>query len=644
MGGEADRGARVPTIVIVDDASEVRLLVRTRLRLSGKLEVVGEGATGAEAVAAAGEHRPDLMLLDVSMPGMDGLEALPLVREASPHTRVVMYSGFSEQGLAARALELGAAVFLEKSSSLTTLADELVAVLGTSPEPRPAGAQAPEPEVDDSPEDTVLREHLERFREVFDDAAIGMATITLAGRVVRANGALAALVERPAAQLVGTPYAALAGASAGRVATALDDILAGREQVVQVEHQVATATGRRLVLATLAPVLDRERRPLYVFLQVQDVTAQRAAEERLRQSEARFRLLVENVDDYAIFMLDPDGRIASWNPGAQRINGYAEDEVVGRHFRMFYPAEVQEIRHPEHELEMALSEGHYEEEGWRLRKDGSRFWASVVITAVHDHDGELVGFAKITRDTTERREMLDALAGANARLQQAAEDQAHFLAVTAHELRTPVGVLAGTAETLREHWAALDDQDRGELLDGMGSSATRLRRLLTDLLTASRLQASGLDLELGTVDVTELVEVAVATARRVHPEAEISVDAEPGLLVEGDADRLAQAVDNLIGNALRHGRPPARVETRRVDDTVEIRVSDSGDGVPEDMQARLFDRFATGRSRGGTGLGLYIVRQLARAHDGDAAYRPPAAGDSGSGQFVVSLPLGARNP
>lgn len=643
-GGEGGRGPGIPTIVIVDDASEVRLLVRTRLRLSGKLEVVGEGATGAEAVEAAREHRPDLLLLDVSMPGMDGLEALPRVLEASPHTRVVMYSGFSEQGLAHRALELGAAVFLEKSSSLATLADELVAVLGTAPAPLPVDEQLPEPELDDSPEDAVLREHLERFREIFDDAAIGMATITLAGRVVRANGALAALVERSADQLVGTPYAGLTGASADRVGAALDDILAGRAQVVQVEHEVATPTGRRLVLATLAPVLDSGRRPLYLFLQVQDVTAQRAAEERLRQSEARFRLLVENVEDYAIFMLDPDGRIASWNPGAQRIKGYAEDEVVGQHFRMFYPPDVQETGHPEREIEVALSEGHYEEEGWRVRKDGSRFWASVVLTAVHDHDGELVGFAKITRDTTERREMLDALAGANARLQQAAEDQAHFLAVTAHELRTPVGVLAGTAETLREHWAALDDQDRDELLDGMGSSATRLRRLLADLLTASRLQASGLELEVGTVDVTELVEVAVATARRVHPEAEITVDAEPGLVVAGDVDRLAQAVDNLIGNALRHGRPPAHVETRRVGETVEVRVSDSGDGVPEDMQARLFDRFATGRSRGGTGLGLYIVRQLARAHDGDAAYRPPAVGDSGSGHFVVSLPLGPPNP
>ncbi len=632
-GGEGSREPALPTIAIVDDAAEVRTLVRTRLRTSGKLRVVGEAENGAEAIEVAREHEPDLMLLDVSMPVMDGLETLPRVLEVSPRTRVVMYSGFQEQGLAHRAVELGASVFLEKSGSLDTLADELVAVLSA-----PVPPVAPEAEPDEHEEDAdlaVLREHLERFREVFDDAAIGMATVTLAGQIVRANGALGELLGRPIEALVGAAYAEFAGDATGRLATVLQEILDRTSRVVQVEHEVAGAPGRR-VLATLAPVLDSGGRPLYLFLQVQDVTAQRAAEEELRQSEARFRLLVENVQDYAIFMLDPDGRIASWNPGAQRIKGYREDEIVGRHFRTFYPPELQEARHPEHELELAIRDGHYEEEGWRVRKDGTRFWANVLITAIHDADGRHVGFAKITRDNSERQEML-------AQLQRAAEDQAHFLAVTAHELRTPVGVLAGTAETLRDHWAQLDDVEREELLDGMASSATRLRRLLADLLTASRLQSSALDLSLERVDVHAMAETAVATAQRIHPDAEIVLTGEPGLVVDGDADRLAQALDNLVNNALRHGSPPVTVDVRRVGETVELSVSDSGAGVPEEMRERLFDRFATGRSRGGTGLGLYIVRQLARSHDGEASYRPPLPGEPGSGRFVVSLPLAARN-
>ncbi len=642
-GGTADREPARPTIAIIDDAAEVRLLVRTRLRMSRKLEVVAEGGNGAEAVEIAREHRPALMLLDVSMPVLDGLAALPQVLEVSPGTRVVMYSGFQEQGLAHRAVELGASVFLEKSSSLDTLADELVAVLSAPAQP----TQETPAEDDDEAEEAdraVLREHRERFREVFDDAAIGMATVTLAGRVVRANAALGAILGRSPAELVGMAYAELADGDAAKVDVALADILERDSRVVQIEHDVDVPAGRRRALATLAPVLDSADRPLYLFLQVQDVTAQRGAEEQLRRTEAWARLLVENVEEYAIFMLSPEGLVQTWNAGAERINGYREDEILGRHFRTFYPAEVQESRHPEHELEIALREGHYEEEGWRIRKDGSSFWANVLITAVHDHDGRLVGFAKVTRDNTERREMVEALAAANTQLQQAADDQAHFLAVTAHELRTPVGVLAGTAETLRQHWAALEDDERAELLDGMASSATRLRRLLTDLLTASRLQSSALELSLDDVDTAELVEVAVATARRLHPDAEIVVDAEPGLCVRGDADRLAQAVDNLVGNALRHGVPPVHVRSHRVGDTVEIAVSDAGSGVPEDMRERLFERFATGRTRGGTGLGLYIVRQLARSHGGDAAYLPPAPDRPGSGLFVVSLPLAPATP
>src|SRR5262249_6637677 len=153
-------------------------------------------------------------------------------------------------------------------------------------------------------------------------------------------------------------------------------------------------------------VRDGRGRPLYLFLQCQDVTAQRRAEEQLRQSEDRFRLLVEAVQDYAIFMLDPEGYVISWNAGAQRIKGYSSDEIIGRHFRVFYPDQARAIKHPEYELEVARTRGQYMEEGWRIRKDGSRFWASVVITAVHDQSGRLIGYAKVTRDMSEHRQVL----------------------------------------------------------------------------------------------------------------------------------------------------------------------------------------------------------------------------------------------
>jgi PAS domain S-box-containing protein len=611
--------------VIVDDSPDVRTLVRAQIRLSGLLEVIGEGISGLDAVALAERHGPDVLLLDVSMPVMDGLAALPRIREVAPKTRVVMYSGFDEAGLAARAQELGASGYVSKSAPFDVLLAALVE--------RPGATDRPELADDESTaararSDSVLAEHLERFREVFEDAAIGMATMTLAGRIVRANRSLEQLLGLPVEELVGV---ALAGLAEER--EAVDDALlsldAG-EPVVQVEHRMRIP-GDRVFRSTLSQVTDARGRPLYIFLQVQDVTRQTAAEAELRRTEARFRLLVEAVQDYAIFMLDPSGHISSWNAGAQRSNGYAAHEIIGQHFRVFYPPEQQERKHPEFELEEAIKHGKYEEEGWRIRKGGERFWANVTITAVRDPDGELVGFAKVTRDTTERRQMVERLEEANRRLAEVAEQQAEFFAVTAHELRTPVGVLSGATTTLAEHFDDLDAEDREEIAQAVARSSVQLRRLLDDLLTASRVQANRLELRPVDLDLGDHLEQAVGTIRRSGEGGYIDLRADRGLRVRADPVRLTQMLDNLVMNALRHGRPPVTVTAAHGAGRVEIAVRDAGEGVSEELQPRLFERFATG-SRHGTGLGLFLVRELARAHGGEATYRP------GDGAFVVSLP------
>jgi PAS domain S-box-containing protein len=634
------------SIVLVDDAADVRGLVRTRLRIDGRFTIVGEGRTGAEAVALCAEHQPDVVLLDVSMPEMDGLEALSRIRETAPRTRVVMYTGFDETGLAERARELGAAALIEKSVSMATLADQLLAIRADQESITRTGSP-PVALTTEEQESTVLNEHLERFREVFEEAAIGMATMTLTGRVVRANKALGQLVGQPHHVLVGLPYADLAPEPDRDVIAAA--LHRAQDDVLQFEHGVIAGDAKRRLLATAAPVRDARGRPLYLFLQGQDVTAQRHAEEELRQAEQRFRLLVEAVQDYAIFMLDPDGSVVSWNRGAQRIKGYRRNEIVGKHFRIFYPQEQQDIRHPENELELAREHGAYEEEGWRIRKDGSRFWASVVITAVYDQDGKHVGFAKVTRDMTERRQMLldaesnaTALASANTDLESAntqlareVADRAQFLAVTAHELRSPIGVLAGSAQLLIDHLDELTAEDREELSASVTASAERLQRLLRDLLTAARLEAGAVRTELNDVDVTDLLTRAVRSARASHPDAEINLELPTGAWLRGDSGQLAQAVDNLIGNAVRHGAPPVTVSAAVRGDRIEIRVSDAGAGVSPEIRERLFQRFASGTPRSGTGLGLFIVRELARAHGGDVRYE--VDGD-GHPTFVLDLP------
>jgi PAS domain S-box-containing protein len=619
--------------------------------------VVGEAADGHEAIELARARTPDLMLLDVSMPGMDGLEALPHIHEVSPDTAVVMFSGFEEKGLAEHAHDLGAAAFFEKSVSLDQLVERLLEVTGKrSGQSETTGAEVADGLIPEGSE--VLDEHLERFREVFDAAAIGMAMMTLAGRLVRVNRTLASLVRRAEDELVGEQYLeVVADESHESIEAILVDIRNGPVDVAHLEHDIAAPGPRRRVRATFAPVRDSEGRALYLFMQLQDVTAEQMAMEELRRSEERFRLLVDAVEDYAIFMLDPGGHIVSWNAGAQRSKFYKAEEIIGQHFRVFYPPDKQEGKHPEFELGVALREGHYEEEGWRIRKDGSRFWANVLITAVFNAEGTHVGFAKVTRDTTERRRLeqereaaVKALAQANSemeslneRLQRSADDQAQFLAVTAHELRTPIGLLAGSAEMLSRHSEELTDEERKELLDSIGSGASRLRRLVGDLLTASRLQRSVLDLHAESVTVKDVVARALSTARASFPGTEVVVHGgEEDVTVETDRDRLAQMLENLFLNALRHGRSPVTVVLSQDEHDVKIHVTDSGRGVPENLRSRLFQRFATGPARGGTGLGLYIVRQLAQAQGGEATYEPPTP-ERPAGSFVLSLPR-ARVP
>ena len=633
------------TVVLIDDSSEVRSLVRTRLELSGRFEVVGEGGDGADAIGLAFRHEPDLLLLDTSMPTMDGLEALPAVLTLSPDTRVVMFTGFEEQGLATAARELGAADFIEKSIRMNELPDRLLGVLGlpSTAERSPAptargrlrvvgsdGAVPPGPGVaEEVPEDqAVLDEHLERFREVFERAAIGMATLTLNGSIVRANRAMAHLMGAEAADLVGVDYGRLTEGEGEALDAALESISRTGTSMVVLEHRLPGQPDRT-ARVTLAPVRDSKDQPLYVFAQVQDISAQRHAEDALLLSEERFRMLVTAVRDYAIYMLDPEGNVASWNIGAQRIKGYPADEIIGQNFRVFYPAEEQKVGHPEHNLALALRDGAFSEEGWRVRRDGTRFWASVVITPMHDEEGRHIGFAKVTRDQTEARRFAEER-------QAAVAQQTHLLAVTAHELRSPAAVIEGSSSLLQEQWERLGDSERSQLLSAIDTSAHRLQRLVSDLAAASRLQDDALVLRPSDVSLEDLVTTSVERTRAANNGAVIEVSVDADVTIFADGGRLAQALDNLLDNAIRHGRAPISITGRGTDDGVEITVSDEGPGVPEELAPELFDRFAVGGTTGGTGLGLYLVREIARGHGGDAIYRPRDGAQPS--MFVLTVP------
>jgi len=395
-----------------------------------------------------------------------------------------------------------------------------------------------------------------------------------------------------------------------------------------------------------------------------------------------YRMLVETVQDYAIFALDATGHIVSWNPGAQRFKGYTASEIIGKHFSVFYPAEDLAANKPANELEIAARDGRLEDEGWRIRKDGTRFWANVVITALRSSDGELIGFAKVTRDLTQRRAAeLEALANARQiaaeeALRRAAESRSdeltellertrtqaeeldrrrkeadvanrtkgEFLAAMSHELRTPLNAIAGYVELLMLGV-------RGPLNEEQTADLTRIRRsqqhllsLINHILNFSRLEAGHVTFQAEPVSLRTIMEGA---ATMVIPQAnakQITFEQEPcppDVIALADGPKVEQVLINLLSNAVKFtplgGRVSMRCEATR--DCVMVHVADTGVGIPSDRLDDIFEPFVQldrsfDNPREGAGLGLAISRDLARGMQGDLSVRSEVGIGS---TFTVSL-------
>ncbi|HJU21269.1 MAG TPA: ATP-binding protein, partial [Casimicrobiaceae bacterium] len=369
---------------------------------------------------------------------------------------------------------------------------------------------------------------------------------------------------------------------------------------------------------------------------------------------------VQSVVDYAIFMLDANGHIVTWNAGAARINGYTADEIIGRHFSVFYPKDALESGWPEHELQIATAEGEYREEGWRVRKDGTRFWAHVTITALRDGSGRLRGFAKLTRDLSERKrsesmqeygamreQMLEAERAARIEAQRTARMRDEFLATLSHELRTPLNAILGWTQILS---MATRGHDERELRRGLGVIERNARaqvELIDDLLDLSRILAGQLRLDVQRVALADVIGNAIES---VQPAAEAKgvrvesiLDTRRGV-VSGDAGRLQQVIWNILSNAIKFTPKGGKVQVllEQVDSHIEITVADTGIGISADFLPYVFGRFSqkdstAARSYGGLGLGLAISKQLVELHGG--SIHAKSAGEGQGATFIVRLPL-----
>jgi len=373
-----------------------------------------------------------------------------------------------------------------------------------------------------------------------------------------------------------------------------------------------------------------------------DLTERREAEARLRQSEERFRVLVDSVKDYAIFMLDPQGRVMTWNNGAARFKGYTAQEIIGQHFSRFYPPEDVARGKPAMELEIAIQEGRFEEEGWRLRKDGTPFWANVVISVIRDGTGKLMGFAKVTRDLTDRRRAEEERLRL-AQTQEAVKLRDEFLAIASHELKTPLTALQLQLQSLKARLGSLDSKVRAGLERAVRST-TRLSDLIERLLDVSRLTTGQLTLHPERFDLVTTVTDVSERLLEAAAQADCRVQIQGEQLVEGTWDRLRieQVIINLLSNAFKYavGNPVEISVTRELSEVLLV-ITDKGPGIPEQALSRLFGRFeraAPMRHYGGLGLGLFVTREIVEAHGGTISVRNQPEGGA---RFTVRLPMEA---
>ena len=395
---------------------------------------------------------------------------------------------------------------------------------------------------------------------------------------------------------------------------------------------------------------------------IRDITDRKRVESAFRESEEHQRLLIEQITDYAIIRLDTEGCIVSWNNGATRITGYEEKEILGKPVSRLYGHDEEAINKPDQLLQTALTQGRAEDEGWRIRKDGSHYWANVIITPLYNQDGKLRGFSNVTRDitdhkTTEHRleqATLDMefraieLEEAHERALAATKTKSEFLASMSHEIRTPINAIIAMADLLQDTPLSKEQQ---EYVGWLNRAATSLLDLINDILDISKIEAGRLDIESVTFDINDLVDMTaeLMTARAQAKHLELSTFVNPAISTWriGDPTRLRQIFVNLVGNAIKfteRGDVAIHVEPNEANPAVlQCTVSDTGIGIPSDKIDSIFESFtqvdsSTTRKYGGTGLGLSICKRLVELMGGTISVNSmPGLGSTFS--FSAHLPI-----
>jgi len=389
--------------------------------------------------------------------------------------------------------------------------------------------------------------------------------------------------------------------------------------------------GTRLpVILSVTALRDAAEKIIGYLLIGSDNSARMDVEDRLRWTEESFHLMVESVTDYAIVMLDPQGRIMSWNSGAQRIKGYSAEEIVGQSFTRFYSSKDAERGAPTRDLEAARTRGRFEDEGWRMRRDGSTFWANIVLTAVLDHVGNLRGFAQLTRDLTGRRQAEDEIAKAKAVAEKTSLASAEFLSGMSHELRTSLNAILGFAQ-LMESEQPPPTPSQKESVAKIVQAGWYLMELINEVMDLAMIESGRLSWSLEPMSLADVMHECQAA---IEPQAQKSgirmtlPEIDGQCFIKADRTRVKQVLTNLLSNAIKYNRPGGSVVvecTVSAPQRVRISVTDTGAGMQPDQLAQLFRPFSrVGQetsAAAGAGIGLVVTKRLVELMGGAIGVR-----------------------
>jgi PAS domain S-box-containing protein len=597
-------------ILLVEDDEAIaelerRILARSgwSVRIAGKLK---------DALAALRDQTFRAIVLDYRLPDGEPWAVIEAANLMVPRIPVIMVTAMGSEGVAAEALNRGVSDYVKKAEGFWV---ELPAKIARAIKAATA--------------EQSLRMSDRLFQLIAGNLSDAIVVGDLAGGITYISPACRYILGYEPQELTESLSLEMVHPEDQlRMADLLGNI--GKSGPVSAVYRLrAKQGGYHWIESNVNLLPDPEDGRIEVIAISRDVTERKNAEDEITKLNQTLDLVLNGCKDYAIFMLDCDGKVATWNSGAERIKGYTAAEVIGKHFSIYYPKDTLPTW-PDELLKQAAERGRVEEEGWRVRKDGSRFWCNVVITALRNAAGELQGFSKVARDVTELKKTSDALVLARERAEEANRAKSEFLAAMSHEIRTPMNAILGMSDLLKE--TELDSLQR-DYVERCRRAGASLLTLINDILDLSKIESGRFQLEHVPFDLENLVERTVEMiAPRAHLKgvglyARIAPETPTSLV--GDPSRLQQILINLLGNAAKFTQFGQIVltispDTAGADGQLRFEVSDTGIGIPPDKMDAIFEDFtqaesSTTRRFGGTGLGLGIARRLVQCMAGNVS-------------------------